>query len=301
MALPKRAPRREQQLQDSRDALRAAAEHYFGDREPIARVEDSYVHGPINVPIRLYHPNPGTALPVVVYAHGGGWVLGDRETHDRLCRALSAASGCAFVSVDYRRAPEHPFPAALEDVRQVLREVATNPEAFEINPTRLALAGDSAGGQLAAATALWARDNRIVVNHVALLMPDVDNRPESWPSHGEFDESYGLYPDDQIWYYEQYFGADWHAREGSGVSPLRAALTGFPPTTIVLAECDPVHDEGAAFAEALAGAGVDVELLEFAGMFHPFILFRELSDTRVAEQKVARSLRNSLLSTPLVE
>lgn len=294
-SLPPRPPRRAQALQENRDGLRAAAEHLFGDREPVAMIQDRVIEGRVPVSVRVYRPSAGRDLPAVVYAHGGGWALGDLETHDRLCRALARASGCVLVSVDYRRPPEHPFPAAWHDVQDVLKHLFEHPEDFDIDPSRIALAGDSAGGQLAAATAAWARDSGIPVAHLLLLMPDVDNHPEQWPSHSEFDERYGLYSDDQIWYYEQYFGARWRDATGPGVAPLHADLRGMPSTTIVLAECDPVHDEGAAFAGRLASSGVDVEMLDYPGMFHPFILFRTLGAARDAEHAAGSALRRRLL------
>ena len=293
--LPARPPRRAGSLEGARAGLRAAADAVFGPIEPVARVIDLQVQGRVVIPVRLYHPDPSAVLPAVIYAHGGGWVLGDLETHDRLCRALASASGCAVIAVDYRRAPEHPFPAAWHDVQDVLKEAADNAASFGIDPARVALAGDSAGGQLAAATALWARDAGIAVRHVVLLMPDVDNQPEQWHSHRDFDERYGLYPDDQVWYYEQYFGPSWRSCEGQGVSPLRSDLAGLPSMTIVLAECDPVHDEGAAFARRLGEAMVPVEVFDYAGMFHPFILFRGLEATRGAEREVAAALRRNLM------
>ena len=293
--MPARPPRRASSVEDARAGLRSAAAAVFGPIESVDRVIDLQVRGRVVIPVRLYHPDSESVLPAVIYAHGGGWVLGELETHDRLCRALAGASGCAVISVDYRRAPEHPFPAAWEDVHDVLREVATNPEAFGIDSSRIALAGDSAGGQLAAATALWARDAGITVQHVVLLMPDVDNHPEQWASHTAFDERYGLYSDDQVWYYEQYFGPAWQSCEGMGVSPLRANLTGLPSMTIVLAECDPVRDEGAAFAKGLREAGIPVEVLDYEGMFHPFILFRGLDAARRAEREVGATLRRHLV------
>lgn len=294
-SLPQRPPRRAQTLQENRGGLRQAAEHLFGEREAVATVEDAVIAGRVPIPVRVYRPSGARDLPAVVYAHGGGWALGDLDTHDRLCRALARASGCVFVSVDYRRSPEHPFPAAWHDVQDVLRHLSEHAEGFGVDASRIALAGDSAGGQLAAATALWARDAGIPVAHLVLLMPDVDNHPERWPSHVEFDERYGLYPDDQIWYYEQYFGERWFDAIGPGVSPLGADLRGMPSTTIVLAECDPVHDEGAAFAARLASAGVEVEVLDYAGMFHPFILFRTLDAADEAERAVGAALRRRLM------
>ena len=289
-ALPARPPRRQRTLEENRDGLRAAAQS-FGPVTPVEQVVDAVVPGPTPIPVRLYHPAPSAALPALVYAHGGGWVVGDLDTHDRLCRALAWRAHCAVISVDYRRAPEHRYPAALDDVHQVLTHVAIHADEFAIDASRLAVGGDSAGGQLAAAAALRARDKGPHLRHLLLIMPDVDNHPDRWNSHREFADDYGIYADDQIWYYEQYFGPHWQQASGPGVAPIDADLRGLPATTMVMAECDPVRDEDEEFVRRLAAADVPVRSRTFAGMFHPFILFRQLQASRDAEDFICQQLR----------
>lgn len=286
---PARPPRRQLSVAENRELLRRRIPD-FGAPAPVASVQDQIVSGRVDVAVRVYRPTPDRQLPVVVYAHGGGWALGDLDTHDGICRSIAARVGCAVISVDYRRPPEARFPAAWQDVQDVVRAVWDDPETYGVDSSRLALAGDSAGGQLAAATALWARSESIALRHLLLFMPDVDNHPEQWPSVDEFAEGYAMHPDDQIWYYEQYFGPDWRSASGIGVSPVRAELHGMPPTTVITAECDPVRDEGEEFSRRLVGAGVPTELRRFDGMFHPFVLFRDLRATREAEAYVAGRL-----------
>jgi len=290
--LPARPPRRQRTIEENRAGLRAAIA-IFGPTTPVTQVTDTVVSDATAIPVRLYHPEPGTALPALVYAHGGGWVLGDLDTHDRLCRAIAAGSHCAVVSVDYRRAPEFRYPAALDDVHQVLTHLASQADEFAIDASRLAVGGDSAGGQLAVAAALRARDEGPPLRHLLLIMPDVDNHPERWDSHREFADDYGIYADDQIWYYEQYFGPHWRQATGSGVAPIDADLRGLPPTTMVIAECDPVRDEDEEFTRRLAQSGVDVQVRTFVGMFHPFILFRQLQASREAEAFICQQLRTA--------
>jgi acetyl esterase len=290
--LPPRPPRRERSLQDNRAGLLAATER-FGAVLPVAQVRDAVVPGEVPVSIRTYHPAPGTKLPAVIYAHGGGWALGDLDTHDRLCRAIASMTPCAVIAVNYRRAPEHRYPAALDDLCQVLSYVADHADSFAVDATRLALAGDSAGGQLAAAAALRAREQGPPVRHLVLIMPDVDNHPDRWSTHREFAEDYGMYDDDQIWYYEQYFGPNWLQASGPGVAPIDADLVGLPACTMIIAECDPVRGEDEEFARRLHAAGVPVQVRMFAGMFHPFILFRELAASQEAEAFICQELRTA--------
>ena len=288
--LPPRPPRRARSVDDNRAGLRAATD-LFGAVTPVAAVHNALVPAETAIPVRVYHPLPGTQLPAVIYAHGGGWVLGDLDTHDRLCRAIASTTPCAVIAVDYRRAPEHRYPAALDDVYQVLCYVADHGDDLGVDASRLALAGDSAGGQLAAAAALRARDQGPHLRHLVLIMPDVDNHPERWSTHREFAEDFGMYYDDQIWYYEQYFGPQWQQASGPGVAPIDADLRGLPGCTMVIAECDPVRGEDEEFARRLAAAGVAVQVQTFQGMFHPFILFRDLQASQQAEAFICQELR----------
>jgi len=215
---------------------------------------------------RLYHPVPGQVLPVVLFFHGGGWVHGTLEMFDRLCATLSSHVNCAVVSVDYRLAPEHPFPSAWEDAAASLHWVKTNHYELGIDPRRIALAGDSAGGNLAAATTQLAIGDQSVV-HQLLFYPALDGRCNS----SSFDvEHVGFLSSEQMrWYWEQY--APGELREDARVSPsLSTDLSGLAPATIIVAGNDPLHDEGVAYAQKLKVSGVKAALHSFPGAIHGF-------------------------------
>jgi acetyl esterase/lipase len=238
----------------------------------LASVEDRAVPGPGgDVRVRVYTPVAANRN-VVVYYHGGGWVIGDVDTHDRTTRRLARDTGATVVSVDYRCAPEHRFPAAADDAYAALVWAAE-----EYDPPKLAVAGDSAGGNLSAVVALMARDRGSPrIDHQLLVYPvtdctfDTDSYREN--GTGEF----FLSETHMRWFWDQYLGPD-----GDGgdpyASPLRAEdLSGLPPATVVTAELDPLRDEGEAYAAALAAAGVPVEHHRADGMFHGFFGVDEL-------------------------
>jgi acetyl esterase len=265
-----------------------AAIPLFGEPAPLAEVSDDAVRGPNgDVPVRVYRPQRDAVLPAIVHLHGGGWVLGDLDTHDSVCRDLAAGSGCAVVAVDYRLAPEHPFPAALEDSLAAVQAVGQ----LGLDPDRVALFGDSAGGGLAA---VIARELRGAIRHQALVYPVCDARVGATGSYASFAEGYFLTTADMRWFAGHYAAAADPA--DPRLSPLAADdLTGAAPATIVLAECDPLHDEGVAYARRLEEAGVDVELRVFAGQLHPFVLLAGvIDDGREARAWVARRLAEAL-------
>ena len=257
------------------EALRAASRAGVG--RPTRRlplVEDRVIHGdPARpgsppVPVRIYHPEGAVdGGPAVVFLHGGGWVLCDLDTHDGLCRELAARTGAAVVGVDYRRAPEHPFPAALLDAYAVLCWAARR-------SARVALAGDSAGGNLAAAAELMSLDRggpRIAAQ--LLLYPVLDHRLDR-PSATAYATGFFHTTAHMRWYWRQYLGADGDGADPYASPGLAADLSGLPPAYLLLPECDPLHDEGRAYAARLADAGVPVELSVAAGMFHGFLGLR---------------------------
>jgi acetyl esterase len=236
----------------------------------LASVEDRTIPG--DIPVRIYTPHgEGSPGPVTVYFHGGGWALCDLDTHDRTVRKLARAADSVVVSVDYRLAPEARFPAAAEDAY-----AATAWAAEELGPTLLAVAGDSAGGNLAAVVAQMARDRGgPAVDHQLLVYPVIDHACDT-DSFRENASGYFLSEINMRWYWEQYLGPD---GDGSHpyASPLRAEdLSGLPPATVVTAELDPLRDEGEAYAEALAAAGVPVAVYRAEGMFHGFFNMDEL-------------------------
>ena len=241
-----------------------------GEPEPLARVEDRSLPGPEGqVPVRIYAAAVGRPLPVAVFFHGGGWVTGNLDTHDGACRGLAARSGAMVVAVDFRSAPEHRFPAAVDDSWAVLEWLAERGAEIGADPSRIAVVGDSAGGNLAAVVALRARERggpRIAAQ--VLVYPVLDFDLETG-SYLEKANGYGLTRESMRWYWEQYVaGADPLHPEAS---PLRATEhSGLPPALIITCEHDPLRDEGIAYAERLAGAGVPVEHVDEQGMIHGY-------------------------------
>lgn len=217
------------------------------------------------VPARLYRDGDGDALPVVLYAHGGGWVMGSVDTHDGLCRHLAAASGWAVLSVDYRLAPEHPYPAPLDDMVRALTWVR-GPEAprHGLDPRRTAVAGDSSGGHLAAVTARRARDAGIRLAGQILVCPVIDPTAD-YPALDE----YGLDREEMRFFWDAFAppGVD---RTQPDLDPLRADLTGLPPAAVVTAELDLLSAEGERYAAGLLAAGVPVTAARYQGLIHNF-------------------------------
>jgi len=266
---------------------------YQGDPEPLPVVRDLTLPGPAgDVPVRLYRPEADGTLPVLLYFHGGGWVLGSVDTADRPCRNLAALTGCAVVSVDYRRAPEHPFPAALDDARAAVRHVAAEPSAYGVDPGRIAVGGDSAGGNLAAVLAQEARRSGPRLRHQLLVYPVCDTDTGTG-SYREFATGYSMTSDDMHYYFDCYL--DGHDPEDVRVAPAREPdLTGLCPATVITAECDVLRDEGEAYARAMSAAGVPVRHRRFPGMFHPFWpLAGVLPASREAQSYAAEGLREA--------
>ena len=256
----------------SAPAMRAAFDIPFpGPPIEIAEVRDvasAGAAGPIAA--RLYHPAPGQVLPLAVFMHGGGWVMGTLETHDRLSRVLARDSGCAILSLDYRLAPEHPFPAALDDCLAAIAELPARAAEFGIRADRYGVVGDSAGGNLAAAVALASRDTARPPAVQVLLYPvlDADDRTASYR---DATNDALLTPAMMRFFWNAYLG---DAPPSAHAAPLRAEdLTGVAPAVMILAGNDPLHDEGVAYAVRLRDAGVAVDLHDFDGAIHGFASF----------------------------
>ncbi len=242
--------------------------------EPVASVEDRVIDAGSpaadRIPVRIYRSSTDGRLPVLVYFHGGGHTIGDLDTQDSACRALANGAGCAVVSVDYRLAPEHPFPAPLEDAYAATRWVAQAAEGERFDATRVAVGGDSAGGNLAAAVALAARDRGGPPLVFQLLVyPTVDGLCES-PSHERNGAGYLLTSRLIAWFRDNHVPRV-EDRSHPLVSPLRAeSLACLPPALVISAEFDPLVDEGRAYAARLRDAGVAVRERHFEGMIHGF-------------------------------
>jgi len=265
--------------------------------EPVERIEERSVPGPDGdaIAVRLYAPADAARLgPALVYFHGGGWVIGNLDTHDNLCRALANRSGARVVSVDYRLAPESPWPAAPEDCYAVVRHLAERGAALGIDGSRLAVGGDSAGGNLAAVVALMARDRSgPALRHQLLLYPVVDHDFDR-PSYSENADGYFLTRDAMRWFWDQYV-ADPARRHEAYASPLRAEkLEGLPAATVLTAEFDPLRDEGEAYAERLRGAGVTTTATRYDGQIHGFVSLLDVFDAgRRAVDQIGATLRTA--------
>ncbi|MDP3519580.1 MAG: alpha/beta hydrolase [Hydrogenophaga sp.] len=249
-------------------------------------------HGAI--PLCLYrHGVAAGPRPALVYFHGGGWVIGDLDTHDTLCRELAIASGCVVVSVDYRMGPEHPFPAAVDDACAATRWLAAQAGSLGLDATRLSVGGDSAGGNLAAVVALALR-GEVPLAFQLLIYPATDQHP----THGSRQrnaQGYLLTADTMAWFHDHYItdpalDDDWRA------SPLRAdSLAGLPPALVLTAGFDPLRDEGVAYAQRLSEAGVRATLLSFERQIHGFILMgRVIDEANEAVALCADALRRAL-------
>ncbi|MEU9180813.1 alpha/beta hydrolase [Streptomyces sp. NPDC048550] len=243
-------------------ALRAAAVGGRSTGPEVASVRDGDASG---VPVRVYDPAPGSAgRPLVVWFHGGGWVMCGLDTHDAVCRSLAAGSGAVVVSADYRLAPEHPWPAAPDDALTVLLWARAQAVALGCEPGRVVVAGDSSGGNLAAVTALRAPE---LVAGQLLVYPPLDAEMAA-ASVSPYGEGHFHTAAHMAWYWEQYGGDPAHPH----VSPLRARdLSGLPRTLLVLADCDLLRDEGLAYARRLGAAGVDCAVHVYPGVFHGFL------------------------------
>ena len=246
-----------------------------GPRPAEVTVVDRTIPGPAGeLPVRLYRPASAPAdakLPALVYAHGGGWVFGNLDSHDVLCAQLALEAGIAVFHVDYRLAPEARFPGAFDDVVAALKWVAANGASVGIDPTRLAIGGDSAGGNLAAAASIWARDHggpKLLMQLLAYPVTDAVARAESYR---HFEDGYGLNAVTMEWFFDHYT-PDRTSRGDWRVSPLRAtSLAGLPPALVVTAGYDPLRDEGRAYAWRLQQEGTQADLVEFGGMLHGFL------------------------------
>jgi acetyl esterase len=271
-----------------------------GDPEPVARVENRTVPGPAGeIPVRVYTPQgagkasePSSGL---VFFHGGGFVLCNLDSHDGVCRSLANAAGCVVVSVDYRLAPEHPYPAAPEDCYAATHWVAKNGAELGIDVSRLAIGGDSAGGNLTAVTALMARDRGGPALRFQLMIYPVTDCAFDTGSYRENAEGYFLTTGMMRWFWEKYLASPAQGREGYA-SPLRAqSVANLPPGLVITAGYDPLRDEGEAYAERLRGAGVDVRTSRYAGMFHGFFnMTAQLDKAREALAEASAALRTAL-------
>ncbi|UXH80931.1 alpha/beta hydrolase [Roseateles amylovorans] len=269
-------------------------------RAPLARIENLRIPGPAQeLPARLYAPtlrDDGAPLPVLLYFHGGGFVIGSLETHDSLCRQLALRSGAAVIAVDYRLAPEHPFPAAVDDAWAALRWVAAEAASLGLDGRRLAVGGDSAGGTLAAVTALHARDIRSELGldlALQLLITPGATAHADTDSHRRFAQGHLLDADTIAWFFNQYIPTE--RRDDWRFAPLLAQDHGdLAPACLILAEADPLIDEGLAYADLLRANGNAVQLELYRGVTHDFIkMGRSIPEAELALDACAAALQRA--------
>ena len=284
--------------QAARAAMRASV--FRGGDTPIGRIENRSVPGPAgDVPVRVYTPlgENAAVLPGLIFYHGGGFVIGDLDSHDDLSRCLANGSGCRVVSIDYRLAPEHPFPAAVEDCFAATKYIAAHASEFGIDPKRLAVSGDSAGGNLAAVVCQLAKTEggpHIVFQLLIYPVTQLGAAAET-ASMRENAKGYFLEKDSMDWFTRLY-APDMSFRSDPRLSPLLCTdLAGLPPAYVVTAGFDPLRDEGKAYADKLDAAGVAVTYVNYPGMVHGFFSMRGLiPKAREAVSAAAAAVKESV-------
>ncbi len=289
-------------IPDYADLTPAAARALFEagtpkmDAKPkdVLATADRAIPGPAHpIPIRIYTPGGLSGpLPVIVWTHGGGFVVGGLDSYEGICRELAIETGAILVSVDYRLSPEHPHPAAVEDAFAALQWVAANAASFGGDASRIAVAGDSAGGNLAAVSAILARDHggpklvrQILIYPATAPVPDSD-------SHLEFAEGYLLTRRSILWFHEHHTGGQDHSADFRFAPLVAPDLSGLAPALVIVAGFDPLRDEGIAYAHRLRDAGNPVDLLAFDGMVHGFCSLSDyVEGGKIAIREVVKSLR----------
>ena len=269
-----------------------------GPVEDVHRVKDySVLVKDGEIPVRIYHPTAATNPPVVMYYHGGGFVFGDLDVVDKVARCIAKGTRAAVVSVGYRKAPEYKFPTAHQDAYAALLWVFNNARDLNVDQSRIAVMGDSAGGNIATVVAHIARDeNGPALKHQALVYPLV-NPAGDYPSKTKFKEGYLLTSAALGWFAGHYLNNPGEEVEHPYMTPLKANLNGLPPTTIITAEYDPLTDEGEDYASALRKAGVFVDYYMFPGMVHGFfwmkgVINKSGSAFKLVNEKLTAALNN---------
>jgi acetyl esterase len=284
------------------DARIAFAARPLPPGAPVATVEDRTIPGPAGeIPVRIYTPNGPAPFPVLVWFHGGGWVLGSLDASDHVCRELANAAACIVVSVDYRLAPEHVFPAAPDDCEAAYNWVLANAASFGGDPARVAVGGDSAGGNLAAVVSLRARAGGAQLPVCQVLVYPVTDHNFDRPSYAANGDGYMLTTRAMRWFWD-YYVPTVEERGHPDASPLYAGaadLSGLPPALVITAEFDPLCDEGEAYAELLRQAGVPVSVTRYDGVIHSFFgMFPAIDKGRDAIRQSAEALTAAFALQP---
>ena len=255
-----------------------------GPPEPILNIENRFIPGPTaDLPIRIYRPTDNPGAPAIVYFHGGGWVLNFLDIYDASLTALANRTGATIFSVNYQKAPEHPFPTPFDDCFSTLQWVLDNTQLLKINPLRLGVAGDSAGANLAAAVAIKARDQKISLAYQLLIYPCNDRNFET-RSYIDCATGYGLSTQAMQWFWSQYLQSDEHDQNPYAVPARASSFRGVAPAIILTAQYDPLLSDGEQYSKLLASDDVNVIYREFEGMIHGF--FTNLAVTPMALEAI---------------
>lgn len=272
--------------------MSAYAEHI----EPVKRVEDSYIPGPEgSIPIRVYYPmKERNTYPALVYYHGGGWVIGSLETHDNICRALTNLAECVTISVDYRLAPEHKFPAAVEDAYAAVKWIYDHHNEWQIDPEKIAVGGDSAGGNLAAVVSCLAKERQTPEIIYQVLIYPATNFQADTVSLRENSEGYFLTQEAMEWFKNHYLNSEADETNPLASPLLNDNLAGLPPALVITAEYDPLRDEGEQYADKLRNAGVEAACSRYDGVIHGFISMADIIDKgKEALKETGAALKNA--------
>jgi len=290
-------PTHELTPEEARTQMEEMSRERDKDRTVVRMVADTVIDGPGgNLALRFYWPEvQQTELaPVIMFFHGGGHVIGSLNSHDLVARNMCADTGYLVVSVDYRMGPEHKFPAAPEDCYAATKWVAENTRQLAVDPDRIAVAGDSAGGNVTAVTAIGIRDEGDIPPLLQVLIYPVAGGAPETPSHYEFAEGLLLTRANILWFYDQYLDQPEDAADPRFAPLLAEDLSGLAPALVIVAGYDPLRDEGIAYAERLHAAGVKVELANYEGMVHGFVSLADAVDQgKVAIDQITAALRDA--------
>ncbi len=262
--------------------------------EKVFKIENRKIPGPAgSIPIRVYTPEGPGPFPVLVFFHGGGWVICDLDSHDAPCRLLTNKAGCVTVSVEYRLAPEHKFPAGVEDCFAATKWVAENAKELNVDANRLAVGGDSAGGNLSAVISQLARDAGGPKIALQLLIYPATEAELDTQSHKTFTD-YFLTRDDILWFWAHYLRGPADRKDPRVAPALAKSFKGLPPALVITAEFDPLRDEGETYGEKLRAAGVPVTISRYEGMIHGFVsMYDALDKGKQAIEESAAALRKA--------